>query len=298
MRGGFSAEIAKLRADLLQFISLIELELDFSEEEVEFADRTKLKSLIEKIQRLIKKLSDSFDLGNAIKNGIPVAIVGEPNVGKSTLLNLLLNEDRAIVSEIAGTTRDVIEDTITLEGITYRFIDTAGLRHTDDHVEKLGIERTYQKIAQAEIVILIVENELPLDTIQRIKKQDKKIILAVNKIDKHENKIRESSDYQTVYISAKEQKNIEQLKTKLYELSGAASMEADGVTISNARHYQALEKSLEAIDRVLNGLEIQISSDFLAMDIREILHYLGEITGEITNDEILGNIFKNFCIGK
>lgn len=317
MRGGVSSQIKNLRDQLLHFISLIELELDFSEEDVEFADRTQLKKLLENINQLIEKLTSSFNYGNAIKQGIPVAIIGEPNVGKSTLLNILLNEERAIVSEIAGTTRDVIEDCIVIDGITFRFIDTAGLRHTTDTIESLGIKLTYSKIKQANVVMLLVDNQKDFSTIQENIKEikehlneDQKLIVIANKIDKAEENLQylltkenlnclEKED-ELILISAKNKINIEQLLQVLIKTvseKGNYNLENDAI-LTNVRHFEALEKSHEAILRVLNGLEVNISGDFLSMDIREALHYLGEITGEISTDEILGNIFKNFCIGK
>lgn len=311
MRGGFSKEIEKLRAELLHFISLIELELDFAEEDVEFADRKELKKLVEKIENLLKKLANSFHLGNVIKKGIPVAIIGKPNVGKSTLLNALLNEDRAIVSEIEGTTRDSIEDTMVLQGIMFRFIDTAGLRKTTDTIESIGIEKTYQKIELAEIVVLMLEST---DNEEAIKKQvsdlekalgDKKLIIVVNKVDKTENKLPEVFSTLEIKekdiilpISAKENLHIGNLENELVNIVNLSPIQNNDIVISNVRHYQALNQSLEAILRVKESIENLVTTDFLAMDIRESLHYLGEITGEITNDEILGNIFKNFCIGK
>lgn len=316
MRGGFAAEIKKLRERLLHFVSLIELELDFSEEDVEFADRRELKKLVIEIEQIIKKLKDSFSLGNAIKNGIPVAIAGKTNTGKSTLLNLLLKEDRAIVSDIAGTTRDFIEDTITIDGINFRFIDTAGLRHTSDKIEKLGIERTYKKIEQAEIVLLVVDAteppELAVSSIQQIilevRKKKEKLVVILNKIDRcTPEKIKSLSNIlknklgdmgKLVALSAKNGENLSELEKVLKELVHSENLEQNEVIITNVRHYEALGKSHDAVLRVIEGLNHKIASDLIAQDIREALHYLGEITGEITTDEILGNIFKNFCIGK
>jgi len=309
MRGGFKEEISQMRAELLKFISLIELELDFAEEDVEFADRTQFKELVKGIHHVVYSLTESYQLGNVIKNGIPVAIVGEPNVGKSTLLNILLKEDKAIVSEIAGTTRDVIEDVISLQGINFRFIDTAGLRHTDDEVETIGIERAYAKIEQAEIVLLLVDanrdNDFINHKIEEIKSRinkGAKLILVVNKIDSlAENRdfaeIALEKDY-IVSISAKNHSNIDLLEQKLLQSMEFGYLNEEALIITNTRHYDALKRSDEALLRVLEGLDTGISSDFLAQDVREALHYLGEITGEITTDEILGNIFSKFCIGK
>ena len=304
MRGGFRDDIQNLRAQLLNFISLIELELDFSEEDVEFADREQLKNLVQKINEHLKTLINSFKLGNVLKNGIPVAIIGEPNVGKSTLLNALLNEDKAIVSDIPGTTRDAIEDVVNLNGVLFRFIDTAGIRDTTDTIESLGIERTFSKIENAEIVLLMVDashNNIE-NSISEIKGKigDKKLLVIINKIDLAEktNLKAIKSLYETVEIAAKHKRNIKDLIDKLTDAANVGSIDQGDTIITNARHYEALSKAYEAIQRVLDGMKNQIPSDFLAMDIREVLHYLGEISGEVTNDEILGNIFKNFCIGK
>jgi tRNA modification GTPase len=316
MRGGFTDEIKKLRERLLKFVSLIELELDFSEEDVEFAERNQLKQLVDEIEKLLGTLVNSFALGNALKNGIPVAIVGKTNSGKSTLLNLLLKEDKAIVSEIEGTTRDFIEDTISIDGIHFRFIDTAGLRHTTDQVEKLGIERTYKKISQAAIVLLMVDPSSKTDEMtmsvkdieKEIKGTDKKLLVVINKIDLLEKeklghlkqmlmKILDKED-RLIPVSAKKGDNLHLLEKALKEIIHAESIEQQNVIVTSARHYEALKHSHDAILRVRDGLESRISGDLLAQDIRETLHYLGEITGEITTDEILGNIFKNFCIGK
>ena len=313
MRGGFSEEIKSLRDQLLNFISLIELELDFSEEDVEFANREQLDELLNKIELLLRKLIKSFSYGNAIKNGIPVAIVGKTNAGKSTLLNQLLREEKAIVSDIAGTTRDYIEDTIILQGVNFRFIDTAGIRKTTDTIESLGIERAMKKYREAEIVIVLIDAKDRLDDIltslelfKEEKGGDKHIIFAVNKIDNVLNpevllkdlisKIAIDGDY--VSISAKEGINIELLEQKLVDYVIKRKPTDTGVIVTNVRHFEALQRSHESILRGIEGVDNQFPSDLLAMDIREALHYLGEITGEITTDEILGNIFKNFCIGK
>lgn len=312
MRGGFSAEIRLLRQELLHFVSLIELELDFSEEDVEFADRDNLKILVEKILTVTEGLILSFRQGNVIKNGVPVAIIGKPNVGKSTLLNRLLNEDRAIVSEIAGTTRDAIEDTISLQGITYRFIDTAGLREPADIIEDLGIRKTYKKIEQAAIILLLADARDELMTVMKavreIRKQiegmEKQLILVLNKSDLSpdssitlKNLNLNPNEY-FIRISAETGENIDQLEKLLIEASGLGNLDHHGVIISNIRHFEALKHVSENLHRVVDGLVSDLPEDLLAQDIRQALHYLGEITGEITTDEVLGNIFKNFCIGK
>jgi tRNA modification GTPase len=311
MRGGFSTELMKLRTQLLNFVSLIELELDFNEEDVEFADRSKLKTLATDIEKLITRLSDSFQVGNALKNGVPVALVGETNVGKSTLLNVLLNEDKALVSEIHGTTRDVIEDLISIHGITFRFIDTAGIRDTKDKIENMGIERTYQKIEQAAIILWIVDCTQLSEHIEwlteRIAKraEGKKVILVFNKIDKIKEDEREVLDQlfqqfdgERIYISAKERINTEGLQKALVVAAQLPEINPGDVVVNNIRHYEALQNALTAIRRVIEGLEAGITGDFLSQDIRECMHFLGEITGDISNDEILGNIFGKFCIGK
>jgi tRNA modification GTPase len=271
---------------------------------------------VEEIETLLRTLVESFALGNALKNGIPVAIVGKTNSGKSTLLNLLLKEDKAIVSEIEGTTRDFIEDTISIDGIHFRFIDTAGLRHTTDQVEKLGIERTYRKISQAGIVLLMIDPAIKTDEIinsvkdikTQLKETEKKLVVLINKIDLLKKNELESikkallnildKEDRLIPVSAKKGDNLPELEKSLKEIINAESIEQHDVIVTNARHYEALKHSHEAILRVRDGLESQISGDLLAQDIRETLHYLGEITGEITTGEILGNIFKNFCIGK
>ena len=311
MRGGFSNEINRLREDLVRFIALIELELDFSEEDVEFADRTALIELSETIEKLLKKLTDSFRLGNAIKNGIPVAIIGETNVGKSTLLNALLNEERAIVSEIHGTTRDVIEDVVNIDGMLFRLSDTAGLRETADVIETMGIERTYGKIEKSEIILLVIDLTESYDSIiNRIEKIRKKIagqklIIVGNKIDASDpadiTKLRSFQlldNEDLVLLSAKNKVNLTDLVEKMKQSISLGSIKNEDVIITNARHYEALTHAREAITRVIEGLKTGISGDFLAQDIRECLHYLGEITGVISNDEVLGHIFKHFCIGK
>ena len=314
MRGGFSKEISKLRSELLHFASLIELELDFGEEDVEFADRKKLKAIIIKIKKLSDNLASSFQVGNVIKNGIPVAIIGKPNSGKSTLLNALLMEERAIVSEIPGTTRDVIEDTIVIDGIEYRFIDTAGLRETSDIIENLGIKKTREKITEASVIMLIDEagdspeliNKRAETIREMIKGSEKRLMVLINKtdlttaekLDELSKKIMVAGDDELLFISAKEKTGLDELRLKLSEVIEKGRLSSDSVIITNVRHYEALIRVSESLERVINGLEENIPEDLLAIDIRQAIHYLGEITGEITTDEILGNIFKNFCIGK
>ena len=312
MRGGFSKEINDLREQLLHFTAMIELELDFSEEDVEFADRTELRKLTVKIETLLRKLKKSFHLGNAIKNGIPVAIVGETNVGKSTLLNALLNEDKAIVSDIHGTTRDVIEDVVNIHGTAFRFFDTAGLRETTDHIETLGIERTYNKLDLAAVVLLVVDTQNPypivFERINKIRKRlssDQKLIIVANKIDAGiQETIQQleildlTDDEKLVFIAAKQKKHLDELIDLMIHSVNIEAAAHEDVIVTNARHYEILKNAHEAIIRVLTGLDSGITGDFLAQDIRECLHYLGEITGEITTHEVLGHIFKNFCIGK
>lgn len=312
MRGGFSDELMKLRMELLHITSLLELELDFSEEDVEFADRSELRNIAVGIDTLISRLCASFSLGNVIKNGIPVAIVGNTNVGKSTLLNALLKEDRAIVSDIEGTTRDVIEDTINLQGITFRFIDTAGIRHTDDQVENMGIERTFFKIEQARIVLFLIdatkntEQFFPYYT--RVKEHlgsDARLLILLNKTDQTDSAdmilsqiMSLSSGEKILPIAAKTGYNIHHLVDELVSTINLNALHSGDVIVSNARHYEALSHARLAIERVIAGLDSHLSGEFVSQDIRECLHYLGEITGQITTDEVLGNIFKNFCIGK
>ena len=312
MRGGFSKEIGALRDQLLHFTAMVELELDFSEEEVEFADRTELRNLSEKIETLLRKLKNSFQLGNAIKNGIPVAIVGETNVGKSTLLNALLNEDKAIVSDIHGTTRDVIEDVVNIHGTAFRFFDTAGLRETDDHIENMGIERSYSKIEEATIVLLVVDTGNPyelvksrIDKIRQAISDSQVLVIVANKIDSgsqetiQQLEVMELTDNEKiVFIAAKNKENLDELiDNMILSVNLDTSLQQD-VIVTNARHFEILKHAHEAILRVLNGLDMQITGDFLAQDIRECLHYLAEITGEVGTEEVLGHIFKNFCIGK
>ena len=314
MRGGFSNEIKKLRSDLLHFASLIELELDFGEEDVEFADRKELKDLIMKVKSISDNLASSFKVGNAIKNGIPVAIVGKPNSGKSTLLNALLLEEKAIVSEIPGTTRDVIEDTIFIDGIEYRFIDTAGLRDTSDIIENLGIKKTHEKIDQASVIMLIEESTDSIGDIktrinnirQIIDGNDKKLMIIINKSDlsgaDHMDDLRNDIELkygeELLFISAKNRTGLEIIHKKLSEIVDKGKLSSDSVIINNIRHYDALMNISGSLQRVIEGLDNSISEDLIPIDIRQAIHYLGEITGEITSDEVLGNIFMNFCIGK
>jgi tRNA modification GTPase len=314
MRGGFSAEISRLRSELLNFASLIELELDFGEEDVKFADRNELKAIIFRVKDLADRLANSFKLGNALKNGIPVAIVGKPNSGKSTLLNALLMEERAIVSDIPGTTRDSIEDTIVIDGIEYRFIDTAGLRETSDIIEVMGIKKTHEKINLASVILLIDEiSDSAVSINKRIRSMrelimdsEKRLIILINKIDmvsdnrqaELKSGIRLGDNDRLLFISAKEKSGLDDLRLKLAEFAMKDKLSSDDVIITNIRHYEALNHVSESLGRVIAGLEDQIPEDLIAIDIRQAIHYLGEITGEITSDEILGNIFRYFCIGK
>jgi tRNA modification GTPase len=317
MRGGFSDELMRLRERLLWFISLIELELDFSEEDVEFADRSQLRALVDEIEAHIRKLVNSFSLGNAIKNGIPVAIVGHTNVGKSTLLNALLNEERAIVSDIHGTTRDAIEDVVNLGGFSFRFIDTAGIRETADKIESIGINITYNKIKQASIVLLLLDagdsDEKLHKAVEHIKSlidsNSQQLLVVINKCDLSDTEtiarrfaLSEFSELSgsdgLVAISAKYRQNLDKLIAELLKTVDTRAIDSDEVIVTNVRHHEALSHALESLMRVKQGLEQGISGDFLAQDIREVLHHIGSITGQISTDEILGNIFKNFCIGK
>lgn len=315
MRGGFSNEIAKLREELLNFASLIELELDFAEEDVEFADRTQFHELLNRIEFVLKRLVDSFAVGNVIKNGIPVAIVGEPNVGKSTLLNALLNEERAIVSDIAGTTRDTIEDELVIGGIGFRFIDTAGIRETKDVVESIGIKKTFEKIEQAQVVLYLVDSyELSVVSLEALKIEIEKVknqfplkplLIVINKMDLlSEEKINlietqlTTQNTQLQFISAKQKIGIDELKNQLLSFVNTGALRNNETIITNTRHYDSLLKALDEIQKVKFGLETNLSSDLMALDIKEALYQFGMITGQVTNDELLGNIFANFCIGK
>lgn len=324
MRGGFSNQIADLREQLVNFASLIELELDFGEEDVEFANRDDLKALVTKIQRLIEQLSNSFKMGNAIKNGINTVIAGRPNAGKSTLLNALLNEERAIVSEIAGTTRDTIEEVLNINGIPFRLIDTAGIREASDTIEAIGVERTMAKIKESAILIYVYDRmalNAPsvYEDLQELNKEGLKIIVVGNKSDlydalplQYQRYLEEGDrgrderiywfDFQDqftfVYLSAKEDTDLDGLKKVLYEIVVDPNWKTESTIVTNVRHYEALEKANQALQQVLQGLEVGITGDFLAQDIRYALAFLGEITGEISSDDLLGNIFSNFCIGK
>lgn len=342
MRGGFSNEIETLRGELLHFASLIELELDFAEEDVEFADRTEFEKLLTRIKKTVQRLIDSFAVGNVIKNGIPVAIAGEPNVGKSTLLNALLNEERAIVSEIAGTTRDTIEDEIHIGGIHFRFIDTAGIRNTEDTVERMGIERTFEKMEQAQVVLYLFdisafrhseldseaadyENEMLkrsrklsgqhdiikiVTAIENVRRKfpARPMIILGNKTDMLTEAERTDLEMQLsavaipeeeiLLLSAKEKQGVETLKNRLLSYVNTGALQNNETIVTNARHYDVLRNVLGAIQHIQEGLDAQLSGDLLAIDIRQALHYLGEITGQVTTDDILGNIFANFCIGK
>ena len=314
MRGGFSNEIAKLREELLNFASLIELELDFAEEDVEFADRTQFNELLNRIEFVLKRLIDSFAVGNVIKNGIPVAIVGEPNVGKSTLLNALLNEERAIVSEIAGTTRDTIEDELVIGGIGFRFIDTAGIRETSDVVENIGIRKTFEKIEQAQVVLYLfdgskfkVQSSQFIVEIEQIKNKYplKPLLILINKKDvlsdedvSNINLKLETLNVTLILISAKERIGIKDLENQLLSFVATGALRNNETIITNTRHYDSLLKALDEIQKVKHGLQSKLSSDLIAIDIKEALYHFGMITGQVTNDELLGNIFANFCIGK
>jgi len=301
IRGGFSNELKALREGLINFASLIELELDFSEEDVEFADREKFNELLEKIKAKLKQLVDSFAVGNVIKNGIPVAILGEPNVGKSTLLNSLLNEERAIVSEIAGTTRDTIEDDLIIGGIHFRFIDTAGIRETSDVVENIGIQKALEKAQQAQVVLYLIDANKDLTKqLQEVgelkEKMANKLVVVVNKLD--QNPVAKEQVKDALFISAKEKEGLEILTDTLLSFVNTGALSNNQTIVSNSRHVNALNKSLDQITKTIEGLNSGISGEFLAMDIRQALFHLGEITGEISTDDLLDNIFSNFCIGK
>jgi len=311
MRGGYSEKINSLREELINFASLIELELDFAEEDVAFADRTQLRELLQRVLEMISSLAGSFRIGNVIKNGVPVAIVGEPNVGKSTLLNALLNEDRAIVSDIAGTTRDTIEDTMIIEGIQFRFIDTAGIRVTSDAIETMGIERAFSKVKDASIVLCMVniskdDKEAIEDEVSNISSRlvgGQLLIIVANKVDLASEKDLHKLDgfkekFSLVKLSAREGSGIEELKKDLVAYLKEDPAASQQVIVSNARHYEALKKAEGSLLAVKEGLENEVSSDLVAMDIRQGIYYLGEITGQISTDDLLGNIFSKFCIGK
>ena len=306
MRGGFSNHIKQLRNELIKFASLIELELDFSEEDVEFANRKQLEELLSKLHKAVSDLAESFRLGNVLKQGVNTVIAGRPNAGKSTLLNALLNEERAIVSEIPGTTRDSIEETLNINGVIFRLTDTAGLRETKDVIEKMGVERTHDKIKQAAVVIYLFDvmnmNEAEVkQDIETFKLTDTPVLLVANKTDlmnEDELKKKFSSLENLIFISAKNKEHIHELKEKLFASVIDGKIQTGGVVVSNIRHYDALVKTLSAIEDVTVGLKNQLSGEMYALDIRRALDYLGEITGEITNEDLLDSIFRDFCIGK
>lgn len=306
MRGGFSQEIKNLREKLIEFASLIELELDFSEEDVEFANRDDLVKTVEQLRTVIKGLIESFQYGNVMKKGVPVAIVGRPNAGKSTLLNALLKEERAIVSEIAGTTRDVIEDELIIDGISYRFIDTAGIREATDEIERVGIDRTYAKISEAMIVLLVVDRidledenlRLDVEKLRFSLSKEQKLVVLVNKVDDGDASTMFLTGLETLVISAKTGRGIDELKQRLVEMVTSGEAGANDMVVTNARHLQEFEQTYEALSRVIQGMKEGVTSDFIAMDIRQAVHHLGQLTGEITTDDLLDNIFSNFCIGK
>ncbi len=324
MRGGFSEEIKKLREELVHFASMIELELDFGEEDVEFANRDDLKELVGRILGILRNLSDSFQLGNAIKHGVNTVIAGRPNAGKSTLLNALLNEERAIVSDIAGTTRDTIEEMLNIQGVQFRLIDTAGIREASDQIEAIGVQKTLEEVKKSAILVYVydVMGLTPPEVKEDLEKLDRegmKIIAIANKYDKylslHENpRYHRDKEFQekgwwdmeaalkekipVIELSAKDKTQIDQLKSQLFDLVASGEISNNNTIVSNSRHYASLQSATESLDSVMNGLEIGITGDFLAMDIRHALNALGEITGEISTDDLLGNIFSRFCIGK
>ncbi|RBW57570.1 tRNA uridine-5-carboxymethylaminomethyl(34) synthesis GTPase MnmE [Tenacibaculum sp. E3R01] len=311
MRGGITNELKELRGQLLDFAALIELELDFSGEDVEFADRTKFKELVSKITFVLKRLIDSFAFGNAMKNGIPVAIIGEPNVGKSTLLNVLLNEEKAIVSDIAGTTRDAIEDEVIIDGVAFRFIDTAGIRETEDIVENIGIKKAYEKAENAQLIIFLIDSnkfshssDLFLEEIETIKERfpNKRLLVIANKIDTlscHDSSILQSEIEHLILLSAKQKTGIDELRSELTSLVNTGALSNNETIVTNSRHFEALNNALIAITSVQQGIDLEISTDLFSIDIRECLRHLGNITGEYDVDkDILGHIFGNFCIGK
>lgn len=313
LKGGITNEISFLRTDLLNFVSLIELELDFAEEDVEFADRSALNQLLDKIESKLRSLIESFQYGNAIKNGTAVAIIGKPNAGKSTLLNALLKEERAIVSNIAGTTRDTIEEILHIKGHAFRLIDTAGLRETVDEIEAIGVKKAKEKVANANILVYLADAATEdfaedIEMIKSLQRDDLKLIICATKIDEvlpHQYELVENifrakilQDFDFITISAVENQNIQDLKDELSSYVEQLQSEEGNVVITNQRHYEALEKSLEAVDKVKDAITTQISTELLAYELRNALEHLGEISGEVTNDEVLGNIFSKFCIGK
>ena len=304
MRGGFSHELKNLREQLLHITSLMVLELDFSDhEELEFADRSELSTLAAHIETVISRLANSFSVGNAIKNGIPVAIIGETNAGKSTLLN----EDKAIVSDIHGTTRDVIEDTVNIGGITFRFIDTAGIRETHDAIESIGIERTFQKLDQADIVLWMIDAADADQQVAQLSEkilphsEGKQLILVFNKADLlADNRFKPAGlpNVQSIFISAKKREHIDELQDLLIQAAHIPSLSSNDIIVTNIRHYEALTHALESIHRVQEGLSANLSGDFISQDLRECIFHLSDIIGEVTTDQVLGNIFERFCIGK
>ena len=307
MRGGFSSELQALRSELINFASLVELELDFSEEDVEFANRAQMKNLILQILKVITRLINSFELGNVIKNGIPVVIAGKPNVGKSTLLNALLNEERAIVSEIAGTTRDTIEDEMSIQGLRFRFIDTAGIRETDDVIEAKGVARSMEKINSSAIIMYVYDaSQTSLSALQTIiaefkpilEKNNSTLFLVENKSDKNTAAPYEIEGLRHIQISALLKTGMQTLENELVKLVDIAALESGQSIVSNLRHAEALQNAANALEKVLNGIDNPITSDFLAIDIKQALYHLGEITGSISTDDLLDNIFSKFCIGK
>ena len=304
MRGGFSQEISKLREKLIHFASMIELELDFGEEDVEFASREELETLVNELKTVVSALIASFDLGNVIKNGVPTVIAGKPNAGKSTLLNALLNEEKAIVSDIPGTTRDFIEDEINISGITFRFIDTAGLRDTTDKIEAIGVERTQEKMKQASLIIYMIDLTATNVTevgqeINRLENLGIPFIAVGNKLDQvAAEQLEVFKGFNLTYLSALNKENLENLRQKILEIVHLDSFKTGNTVVTNLRHYESLLKTRQALGDVLQGITTQVTNDFLALDIRGALHHLGEITGDITTDDLLANIFSRFCIGK
>jgi len=308
MRGGFGRDLSALREELMNFAALTELELDFAEEDVEFADRTQMKALVNRILEAISRLIGSFELGNVIREGVQVAIIGEPNAGKSTLLNALLNEERAIVSEIAGTTRDTVEDEMVIEGIRFRFVDTAGIRQTTDTIERMGIERTYQKTEQADIVLFLfdastyssvrLKDEIG-DLKERMPELEKRLILVANKVDMASEDVEAKfSGFSIIPISAKQRTGLVALTDELREQVDLSALQDDRTIVTNTRHIEALKGAQHSLEEVLTGFDNHVPSDLIAIDIRKALYHLGEITGAVTPDDLLGHIFSRFCIGK